>query len=64
MNGVEALVVVMIFVGWCALLVKITTDIIKTQQSQASKIAWTILVWTIPLLGLVAWAYFRGRPQA
>jgi hypothetical protein len=63
MGGMEAVFIVALFVGWCTLLVKITGDIINTQQSQASKLAWAILVWAIPLLGLIAWAYFRGRPQ-
>ena len=63
MDGLEAVFIIAMFVGFCVLLVKITSDIVNTQQSQASKIAWAVLVWTIPLLGLVAWAYFRARPQ-
>ena len=63
MSGIETLFIVVAFAAWCALLTKATTDIMKTQQSQSSKVAWAVLVWTIPLLGLLAWAYFRGRPK-
>ena len=60
MDSMDAIFTVILFALWCAMLTKVTADILATTTDQEYALLWILLVWTIPLLGLIAWAYFRG----
>lgn len=64
MGNAETFIIVAIFLAWTAVLATVTSIILTTEQNPSAKFAWTVLIWTVPLLGLAAWAYFRSRLES
>jgi uncharacterized membrane protein len=61
MDGAEVVFIVILFAIWTWLLAKVTADIVASHEDRVSGTAWILIVWAMPLVGLIIWAYFRGR---
>ncbi|HKU11761.1 MAG TPA: PLDc N-terminal domain-containing protein [Sinomonas sp.] len=60
MDGAEAVFLIILFIVWNGILAKVTMDILAADNDRAFNAAWILIIWTMPLVGLIVWA-FKGR---
>jgi hypothetical protein len=62
MDGGEGIFIVILFAVWTGFLAKVTADIVAGHENRSSgAAAWILIIWAMPLVGLIIWSYFRCR---